>query len=314
MHNNSFNGIRLPFSCDTVYENPIPNGIDYRNNKNQDLIGLSSLEVMDKIIESAGRAGMLIMLDMHSLEHDNYNNNGLWYDSTYSQNDTLAIWKFMVDRYKNTWNVVAMDVFNEPFAATWGLGDESTDFNTWCQIIGDMAHASGANWLVMCEGTFVSPPTPDWCFYGGDLIGVASTPVVLETPDKVVYCPHAYGPNMYNESYFNAPDFPKNMPGIWNTHWGYIRGMNNSATTVGEWGGPLKGQSGVWMKSFVEYLLENDTPDTWYFCLNANGGGLLEPDWTTPKQDKLDMLVGLMPYPTVVTYDETTGVICLDFQ
>ncbi len=51
--NQGYNVIRLPFSNAILKQGVMPSGIDYQ--KNPDLVGLTSLQVMDKII--AGRVG-----------------------------------------------------------------------------------------------------------------------------------------------------------------------------------------------------------------------------------------------------------------
>ena len=38
---------------------------------------------MDVLIQGAADRGILVMLDMHSLEADGYMQDGLWYDSSY---------------------------------------------------------------------------------------------------------------------------------------------------------------------------------------------------------------------------------------
>eukprot|EP01083_Nonionella_stella_P000418 1201_1 len=270
---------------------------------NQDLVNKTSMQVMDKIIEACADAGIIVMLDMHSLEPGGYMEDGLWYDSKYPQDTTLKAWNMMVDRYKNQWNVVAADIFNEPFDGTWGTNAPSTDFNTWCETVGNDMHTNGVDWLIMCEGVAISPPCTDACFWGEDLQGVHSTVVKLDMPNKVVYSPHVYGPNVAYQAYFNVPDFPNNMPAIWNTHWAFIRAMNQSAITVGEWGGQLSGQDGVWMNAFAKYLVQIDAPDTWFWCINPDSGdtgGLLGYDWTTPDIPKLNLLQTVQPNPTKI--------------
>ena len=186
--NYSFNALRIPFSVQMVQTNPIPNSITTYQ-MNTDLANLTSLEVLDKIIYALGEKGILVMLDMHSLEHDGYITDGLWYNSAYPQSATKAAWQTMINRYKGTWNVIAMDVFNEPFDATWyghciyyicmriyvcilqktkkqrGTGDASTDFDQWCTEIGNMANSLGADWLIFCEGVAQSPPCADGMNY-----------------------------------------------------------------------------------------------------------------------------------------------------
>jgi aryl-phospho-beta-D-glucosidase BglC (GH1 family) len=115
--NNSFNGVRIPFSLDLVINNPNPNTISYgycsnNANCNADLKGLTSLQILDKMIAYMGTKGMLVMLDMHSFEPDGASNNGLWYDSSHTEAQVIQGWQALATRYKDTWNVFAMDVKN----------------------------------------------------------------------------------------------------------------------------------------------------------------------------------------------------------
>jgi endoglucanase len=85
---NNFNAVRLPFSLDMVINNPSPSTINYgycQNNVhcNKDLQGLTSLQVMDKIINYMGTKGIAVLLDMHCFEPDQSGNNGLWYDGSH---------------------------------------------------------------------------------------------------------------------------------------------------------------------------------------------------------------------------------------
>ena len=43
---------------------------------------------------------------------------------------------------------------------------------------------------------------------GGDLQGVKSSPVTLNMPNKIVYSPHCYGPDVAYQDYFQASNFP----------------------------------------------------------------------------------------------------------
>lgn len=114
---NKFNAVRLPFYLDLVLNDPIPTSIKFGGcgndgNCNNDLRGLRSLEVLDKVINYMGSRGIVVMLDMHSFEPDAYSSNGLWYDSSHSEALVIEGWRKLADRYRNTWNVFAIDVKN----------------------------------------------------------------------------------------------------------------------------------------------------------------------------------------------------------
>jgi len=110
---------------------------------------------------------------------------------------------------------------------------------------------------------------------------------------------------VYSQSYFSAPDFPKNMPNIWTDHYGHITDMKGPAIVVGEWGGTTTGANGVWMNAFVDYLLSRNITDTFFWCLNPDSGdtgGLLGYDWITPDQAKFDLLARLVQNPSTFKF------------
>ena len=83
-----FNCIRLPF-CDRMLEpGAMPNGISatgsdpfrgIRNGPiNQELIGKTSLEILDIIIEGCGKLGLKVILDNHSRNPDAYIVEMVW--------------------------------------------------------------------------------------------------------------------------------------------------------------------------------------------------------------------------------------------
>ena len=70
------------------------------------------------------------------------------------------------------------------------------------------------------------------------------------------------------------------------------------------------------MNAFASYLVENDTPDTWFWCVNPDSGdtgGLLEYDWFTPVITKLNLLAQVQPNTTKIT-PQSNHKICVDFK
>lgn len=59
-------------------------------------------------------------------------------------------------------------------------------------------------------------------FVVGDLSSCRLKPVQLKCANKLVYCPHVWGPSISEQTYFKDPSFPLNMPAIWNAEWGHI--------------------------------------------------------------------------------------------
>jgi endoglucanase len=125
-------------------------------------------------------------------------------------------------------------------------------------------------------------------------MGARQFPVRLTRQDKLVYSAHDYGPGVSSQSWFSAPDFPNNLPRIWQTHWAYLRQEGIAPVWLGEFGGRSMGTDveGVWQRSLISFL-KNRGISYAYWAWNPNSGdtgGILKDDWTTVDQAKLHIL------------------------
>jgi len=147
------------------------------------------------------------------------------------------------------------------------------------------------DWLIFVEG--IEHQADDWYWWGGNLSLAAQFPIRLSQPDKLVYEAHDYGPGVNDQKWFHAPDFPSNLPSVWNAHWAYLK-LSGIAVLIGEFGGHSVGSDteGIWQRSLLSYLQANGFDYT-YWCWNPNSsdtGGILEDDWTTLDPAKLAIL------------------------
>ena len=114
-------------------------------------------------------------------------------------------------------------------------------------------------------------------WWGENIVGQITDPIVLPIPNRLVLSPHSYGhgnkwyvqpasfhvlpcpstafhslsppsaslpPSIPFHSfpspsirYMTDPSFPNNMPGVWNGLWGRTAGLTGAPIIVGEWGG-----------------------------------------------------------------------------
>lgn len=285
-----YNTIRLPFSNQILDPNSRPlEGIDFE--KNPDLRGLNGLQIMDKIVEGAGKRGIKIILDRHRPSPEGQSK--LWYTDEVPEETWIADWQFLARRYRDNDTVIGADIHNEPAGdATWGTGDPKTDWRLAAERAGNAILEVNPNWLIIVEGVEKQPD--DWYWMGGNLAGVAKAPVRLSRPDKLVYSAHDYGPGVFQQRWFQEKEFPANMPAIWDAHWGYIVKENIAPVLLGEFGGRSVGSDteGVWQRELMKYLKQNGISYT-YWCFNPNSGdtgGVLEDDWQTVNQAKQDLL------------------------
>jgi endoglucanase len=286
-----FNTIRLPYSNQLFDPASKPQGIDY--GKNPDLQGLSGPEIMDRVIAEAGQRGLKVILDRHRPTADAQSE--LWYTDKVPESRWIADWVMLAQRYKGNPTVIGADLHNEPHGpATWGDGNMATDWRLAAQRAGNAILAANPDWLIFVEG--VERYGNDWYWWGGNLLGAQQAPVALSAPDKLVYSAHDYGPGVYAQQWFSAPNFPHNLPQIWNAHWAYLKQSGAAPVLVGEFGGRSVGgdREGVWQRALLGFLRDNGLSYTYWSWNPDSGdtGGVLEDDWSTLDQGKLAMLSG----------------------
>ncbi len=227
--NNGYNVIRMPFSNQMVETPIIPSNIGASNGNgfiNTDIRGLTAPQIMDKIITTAGAIGLRVILDNHRSEAGNSaEQNGLWYTSAYPESAWINDWVTIVNRYKNFTDpsgnpiVIGADLRNEPHlnvsgsptGACW-TGDTATagcpvsnTAQNWpaaATRAGNAVLQANPNLLIIVEGAECYNGDCDW--WGGNLEGVASNPVTLSVANRLVYSPHDYGPNLFQQSWFNS--------------------------------------------------------------------------------------------------------------
>jgi aryl-phospho-beta-D-glucosidase BglC (GH1 family) len=287
-----YNTIRIPFSDQLFFASSVPNGISFNNGMNQDLQGLNGLQILDKIVDAAGQLGLRIVLDHHGV--DAGSQTELWSAPDCSVSCFEGTWQMLARHYLGNPTVIGADLDNEPHgAACWGCGDASVDWHREAEKVGNQILAINPHWLIFVEGTECYKGDCYW--WGGNLEGVADYPVNLKVPHQVVYSPHDYPPEVYNLSYFSAPDFPDNLPGIWEAHWGFIARRNIAPLWLGEFGTQLSSTiDQQWLSSLISYLGTGARGISWaYWCLNPDSGdtgGILQNDWATVNQNKQDYL------------------------
>jgi len=318
-----FNTIRLPFSQDTIHStSTVVKTYDSNGNytglslngsyisptadggQNNDLLGLTPLQIMDKIVQYADKIGLNIILDHHRMSAGDGTQNGLWYipgSTTYTIQSWEADWQMLAARYAGDKSVIGGDLQNEPYAATWGDGG-TNDWAAAATTAGNMVLAKNPNWLIVVEG--IQTYAGNSYFWGGNLMGVQSHPITLNVSNKLVYSPHDYGPSVANQTWFSASNYPNNLPAIYDQYWGYIYKNNVAPIWVGEMGGAITPNGQVTQTQATgtqQYLTEitsymatggtmttvpvGKTPISWaqfaWNNVNSDVQGILNSDWTT---------------------------------
>ena len=311
IEDHGYNLIRLPYSNQMFDAGSMP--VSLNTVTNADLIGLTPIQLMDRVVKEAGDRGIKIILDRH--RPDSGGQSDLWYTAQYSEERWISDWVMLANRYANNPTVIGADLHNEPHgAASWGTNNVATDWRLAAERAGNAILAANPNWLILVEGIAnnVQGESGNY-WWGGNLKGVKNNPVRLNVANRVVYSPHDYGPGVSPQTWFEDANFPNNMTAIWDEYWGYIHKQNIAPLLMGEFGGrsvDTVSKEGKWQNKLVDYIKANDLYWT-YWSLNPNSGdtgGLLLDDWNTwnePKQTMLSRIMkrlsdgGTIPNPTI---------------
>jgi len=283
-----FNAIRLPYSNALFGPDNTPNGIDYQ--LNPDLKGLKGLALMDKIVDQATSDGLMVILDQH--RPDQNGQSCLPYSGDLTEQQWISDWAMLAQHYRDNPLVIGADLHNEPCdPATWGTGSPQMDWPLMAEQAGDAIQKVAPNWLIIVEGTSSYNGQSTW--WGGDLTGAKEYPVKLTDESHLVYEAHDYGPQVYNQNWFTAKNFPDNMAGIWSQNWAYLNEQNIAPVLLGEFGGSVGDTTeGVWQSTLLNFIKQHHISYT-YWCWNPNSGdtgGVLNNDWTTVNKAKLALL------------------------
>lgn len=279
-----FNALRIPLSPQSIQPGHATASWAVRGELD------TGREHFDELVSVASELGFYMLFDVHTCDvaagymagaPDDDACNGYGEAAWLNDLRTLAD---IADAHAP--HVVGIDLFNEPHDLSW------SEWRGFAERGGRAVLERNPRILVFVEGVgaqgYSGQHSPFW---GENLTGVQDDPVALPAR-RLVYSPHVYGPSVYAQEYFSAGSFPENMPGIWDEHFGFLF-EGDAPVVVGEFGGRYEGQDKIWQDAFVGYLVERGASSFFYWCLNPNSGdtgGLLQSDWQTPEQDKLDLL------------------------
>jgi endoglucanase len=297
-----YDTIRLPFSLQAMRSSS-PVSVTTSNGANGALVGKRPIEALEVIVAEARTQGLVVLLDNHSLGNDAYTED-LWFNSTYSEDQWVQLWRDMASRFGDDPNVVGADLKNEPHgAAEWGTGS-ANDWRRAAERAGAAVQAIAPHWLVVVEG--VQGPVPGqqlashW--WGGNLEAAGAFPVRLPVAGRLVYSPHEYGPSVHDQPWFalSPSAMAQELERRWTIGFGYLVDRDVAPVLVGEFGGKtiadLSTTEGRWFDQFADYLAAKGISWTfWSWNPNSSDtGGLLTNDWRSIDAAKHARLVELM--------------------
>lgn len=300
---NGFNTVRIPFSNEMVEFASVPERVQFQNPNgpiNTDLRGLTSLEILDKIVVESSKIGLKVILDDHRSEAgSSAEENGLWYTARFPESAWIEDWTSLARRYANDSTVIGMDVRNEPHNANkggscWDCGGPN-DWHLAATRAGNALLAVNPRLLIFVEG--VDSYEDDATWWGGNLEGVRRSPVHLSVPGRLVYSAHEYGPAEYGQPWFNRATNPATLAALWHKRWAYISESGMAPVWVGEFGTPntdgdvrssLPGSEGQWFSTLIAYLQTHPDLGWTYWGINGEDRyGLLDPNYTSVSANRM---------------------------
>jgi endoglucanase len=322
--NLGYNTIRIPFSNQMVEDPIVPQNLSFYNATgpiNTDLEGLNALQDLQKIVTYAGEVGLKVILDDHRSEAgESAEANGLWYTSTYTSADWVNDWVTLAKMFAGDPTVVGFDLRNEPHTpagdtyaegATWGTGDTATDVRLAYEQAGNAILAADPGALIFCEGISENPTASggtNSTWWGGDLAEAGQFPVTLSSPGHVVYSAHDYGPNLFQQTWFNSSTTAASLDAVWNQNWGYLYANGTAPVWVGEFGtdntasdieSSAAGSQGQWFQDLVSYIASNPWMGWTYWALNGEDSyDLLDSNYDpTPVSALKQSLLATIQFP-----------------
>jgi endoglucanase len=317
LHSWGFNAVRLLWSNQMYETNAVvANGL---LTANPNLVGMHALNIFDQVVDTLASNHLMVILDNHVSDAiwccSNSDGNGLWYNGTYPETSWINDWQGMARRYLDQPDVIGADLRNEPrcttvngatLCATWG-GPADADWHAAAERGGNAVLSVNPNLLVFVEGVD----------YAGDLSGVASLPVVLSQPDRVVYEAHNYGFFYSSNPLSSYNDWVNRIT----PRWGYlVTSSNPQPLWIGEFGTCNTSDScvsstnnsdlGFWFQIITRYIQSNSL-DWGYWPVNGTDSdypnasrtygelenyGILNTVWNAPSLSSLlNQLQTMMP-------------------
>ncbi|GMF64918.1 unnamed protein product [Phytophthora lilii] len=261
LEKNKFNAVRLPLCVSWILKNKTPQKSLINTAENRAISAKDYMSLLKSIVKSLAYRKIGVLLSMHTLTSTD--NGGLWYSNNITQADFLTAIDTLTKNLcsKTYWNIIGIDLKNEPFKATWGDGS-SKDWHAGAKTIGDRMLKGCSNWLGFVKGIYESHSLTmdgkefnfyDW--YGGGLTKANLYPLSFSTKNKVVYAPHYYTPAVYPQGYFYGGGTPSTN-GVLNDYielsnsslksriqttmnemFGFIADNKSAALLLGEFGG-----------------------------------------------------------------------------
>ncbi|RHY25240.1 hypothetical protein DYB32_008437, partial [Aphanomyces invadans] len=205
---NKFNSVRLPLCVQNILENKPLEAAIINKQSNRALDTSSYISLIQTLVKGLGFRRISVMISMHTLDRLNVGGS-LWYGTTVTEDEFMQSIDMLTNALCSNeyWNVLGIDVKNEPWEGTWGTGLRN-DFKVGAEKIAARMLKGCPQWMAFVEGVNAQheivldgQPYAYYDWFGGGLHKAKQLPPQLDLPDKLVYAPHYYTPAVFPQYY-----------------------------------------------------------------------------------------------------------------
>lgn len=321
---NKYNSVRLPVCVSSILDDFKPNKNLINLNTNRALNITSYMALVKSVVQVLAYRHVSVMISVHTLTSKT--SGGAWYSEELgvSEDDFLDAIDILTSELCSPeyWNVLGLDLKNEPHEATWGGAEP--DWQRGATLIGNRMLKGCPNWLAFVEGINSQHPIKttnrpgvyyDW--WGGGLQSALKKPIKLTMENKIVWAPHFYNTGVSPQWYLYKNEDPaagyvelddetlrKNVFAIFDDMFGFLAKNKTEAIVLGEFAGLYatdahpKRTTKRTTDYTLEAALELDIAGGYMWSLNPESAyqfnpadekghyveGLLLDDWLTPNK------------------------------
>lgn len=202
--------MRIPISVENVNNNNPPMDGIINLSSNRALNTTDFISTLQSIVKALAYRKIGVLISMHTLT--NAASGDTWFDDSLgvTQDDFLKAVGTVSSNLcgEDYWNVMGLDLKNEPQVATWGTGDDD-DFIVGCEKIAQVMHTNCPKWMGFVEGVVSSHSITldgtkmsyyDW--WGGGLQKAGDSKPQFSIANKLVWAPHYYTTAVSPQMYF----------------------------------------------------------------------------------------------------------------
>lgn len=270
-----FNSLRIPIS---------PQALECGQQSTQGKY--CPIDNLKDLLSQASSYQFNILLDLHNCNYQSGLIGSPIACPNYGKDAWFKTLETLANLAKDYPSVLGIDLINEPYNLSW---------KEWQRLSsegGKRVLTVNPRVLVFVEGVGNKDTANGGksAFWGENLFEAGDN--LPDIPlSRLVLSPHVYGPSVAYQDYFNANDFPSNMPAIWDAHYGYLvaKGLT---LAVGEFGGRYVDKDKILQDKLVEYLGQKSIATFWWSWNPNSGdtGGILQDDWLSVNWDKVNLL------------------------